>query len=98
MKEVKRKNIYFLMLKCVLKCIESIRVKKWVKIFQNSESQLGGRGAGGQAKLVKSQLFEFFSSFNPSISDLTCEGWLSAMLTGHMIPFWNLWDQTVPCE
>ena len=23
-----------------------------------------------------------------------CVGWLSAMLTGHMTPFWNPWDQT----
>ena len=28
------------------------------------------------------------------ISDLTCVGWLLAMLTGHMIPFWNPWDHT----
>ena len=34
------------MLKSVLKCIESIRIKKMVKIFQNSESNLGGGGGG----------------------------------------------------
>ena len=28
------------------------------------------------------------------ISDLMCVGCLLAMLTGHMIPFWNPWDQT----
>ena len=33
-------------------------------------------------------------SKNIGISDLMCVGWLSAMLTGHMIPFWNSWDQT----
>ena len=34
------------MLKSVLKCIESIRIKKWVENFQIPESQLGGRGSG----------------------------------------------------
>ena len=28
------------------------------------------------------------------ISYLMCVGWLPAILTGHMIPFWNPWDQT----
>ena len=28
------------------------------------------------------------------MSDLTCVGWLLAMLTGHMIPFWKPWDLT----
>ena len=52
---MKRKNIFFLlMLKSVLKCIESIRVKKnGLKNFQNSESQLGGRGAGGSGQVGK---------------------------------------------
>ena len=52
MKEVKRKKYIFFMLKSVLKCIESIGINKnWVKNFQNSESQLGGRGAGGSGQV-----------------------------------------------
>ena len=43
------------MLKSVLKCIESIRIKKWVNNFQMLRANLG---EGGLAKLVKSQLFK----------------------------------------
>ena len=32
------------------------------------------------------------------ISDLMCVGWLSVMLNGHMIPFWNPWDLTSALE
>ena len=60
MKEVKN---FFVMLKSALKCIESIRITKWVKLFQNSESQHRWKGGGGvSAKLVKSQLFNFFNT------------------------------------
>ena len=46
-------------------------LKKWVNIFQNSESQLGGKG-GGPAELVKSQLFDLKKnrSLNNSFSQL----------------------------
>ena len=58
MKVVKRKNIFFFMLKSVLKCIESIRIKKkWVNKFQYSESQLGGRGAGGSGQVGQKPTF-----------------------------------------
>ena len=40
--------------------MESIRIKKWVKKNSIFECQLGGRGGGGPAELVKSQLFDFF--------------------------------------
>ena len=47
MKELKILFFYFFMLKSVLKCIESIRIKKkMVKKKSNFESQLGGRGGG----------------------------------------------------
>ena len=42
------------MLKSVLKCIESIRIKKWVKKVKIPSANLVGGGV--QAKLVKSQL------------------------------------------
>ena len=49
------------MLKSVLKCIESIRIlKNGLKIFKIPRANLGGGGRGGPAKLVKSQLFEFY--------------------------------------
>ena len=41
------------MLKSVLKCIESIRIKKWEPTWWERE-------VGGPAELVKSQLFEDF--------------------------------------
>ena len=45
-------------------CFEVYRIhynfKKWVNKFSNFESQLGGRGGGGPAELVKNQLFNFF--------------------------------------
>ena len=47
------------MLKSVLKCMESIRIKKWVKKNSTFECQLSGRG-GGLAELVKSHFFFFF--------------------------------------
>ena len=57
MKEVKREKKFFI-LKSVFKCIESIIIlKKWVKIFQNSESQLGGRGAGGSGQVGQKPTF-----------------------------------------
>ena len=43
------------MLKSVLKCIESIRIKKWVKKFQISRANLGG--GRGLAELVKAIFF-----------------------------------------
>ena len=47
--------------------MESIRIqKKWVKKIQYLSANSVG-GGGGPAKLVKSQLFEFF--FNPSLSE-----------------------------
>ena len=52
------------MLKSVLKCMESIRIKKMgKKILYLSANSVGG--GGGPAELVKSQLFDFF--FNPSL-------------------------------
>ena len=44
LKEVKEEEK--IMLKSVLKCIESIRIKKWVNKLKNSECQLGGREGG----------------------------------------------------
>ena len=55
MKEFKRNNIFFFMLKSVLKCIESIRIKKWVKIFQNLEG-----GGGVRPSWSKANFLNFF--------------------------------------
>ena len=56
------------MLKSVLKCIESIGIKKWVKKIQNLSANSVG-GGGGPAELVKSQLFEEFF-LNPSLREV----------------------------
>ena len=49
------------MLKSVLKCIEYIRItKNGLNFFNIPRANLGGGGRGGPAKLVKSQLFEFY--------------------------------------
>ena len=67
------------MLKSVLKCIESIRIlKNGLTFLKIPRANLGGGGrGGGLAKLVKSQLFEFF--FNPS---------LKIIFLGHPVEFW----------
>ena len=44
--------------------------------------------------LGKQKIYIQGVSIKIGISDLTCVGWLSAILTGHMIPFWNPWDLT----
>ena len=49
MKEVKKKNRFFVMLKSVLKCIESIRtLKNGLTFFKIPRANLegGGRGSG----------------------------------------------------
>ena len=43
---------------------------------------------------IQEKKITYRASKKIGISDLICVGWLSVMLTGHMIPFWNLWDQT----
>ena len=53
------KKTFFFMLKSVLKCMEFIRIKIWVKKIQYLSANSVG-GGGGPAELVKSQLFDFF--------------------------------------
>ena len=68
MKEVKRKKNIFVHVKI---CFEVYRIhyntKKWVKNFQNSKSQLGGRGAGGSGQLGQKPTFLILFFFNPSL-------------------------------
>ena len=56
------------MLKSVLKCMESIRIKKMGKKIFNIWVPTRWGGGGGPAELVKSQLFDFF--LNPSLIEI----------------------------
>ena len=58
---MKNNFFFFFMLKSVLKCIESIRIKKkmGLNFFKIPRANLGGGGRWDPAMLVKRQLFEF---------------------------------------
>ena len=55
-----KKKHFFFMLKSVLKCMESIRIKKMGKKNSIFDCQLGGRGGGVRPSWSKANFLIFF--------------------------------------